>query len=62
MTKATQREKNMARVAIDAEFEVDSNSIDDIMQVVRNAIEELNSYGYVTKAKLSIPATELDLT
>lgn len=59
--RQNQREKNIARVSIEAEFEIDSNSLADIMMNIQNAIEELTSYGYVTKATLSVPATEMDL-
>ena len=59
--KQNQREKNIARIIIEAEYEIDSNSLVDVMMNIQNAIEELQSYGYVTKAKLSVPATEMDL-
>lgn len=59
--KKTQREKKIARVSIEAEYEMDANSLADIMMNIQNAIEELTSYGYVTKATLSVPATEMDL-
>lgn len=47
---------------IEAEFELGDNELSDIMDNIRNAIEELNNFGYVHTAKLSVPATEMDLT
>lgn len=60
--KQNQREKKIARVTITAEFEVDSVDVIDIISTCRNATEELSAYGYVTSAKLSVPASEMDLT
>lgn len=59
--KIAAREAKIARVIIEAEFEVDSVDITDIMINVRNAVEELQAYGYVKSAKLNMPATEVDL-
>ena len=59
--KAAARESKIARVLIEAEFEVDSVDITDIMINIRNAVEELQAYGYVKSAKLNMPATEVDL-
>jgi hypothetical protein len=60
--KTNPRETKLARVVIEAEFEVDSNDVMDIISTCRNAVEELNAYGYVTSAKLNVPASEMDLT
>lgn len=55
-------EKKIARAFIEVEFEIDSADVVDIIATCRNAMEELNSLGYVTKAKLNVPSTEMDLT
>lgn len=59
--KTNPREAKLARVVIEAEFEVDSNDVMDIISACRNAIEELAAYGHVTSAKLNVPASEMDL-
>ena len=59
--KANSRDKKIARVIIEAEFEVDTIDVIDIIQTCRNAVEELQAYGYVTNTKLTVPATEMDL-
>ena len=55
-------EKKVAKLVIEAEFEMDlPDYLPDILQVVDNAVSELKSYGCVSKAKLSLPATEMDM-
>lgn len=60
--KQNQRDKKLAKIIIEAEFETDSVDVVDIIMNCRNAIEELSAYGFVTSAKLSVPASEMDLT
>lgn len=60
--KINPREKKIARAFIEVEFEIDSADMIDIIATCRNAMEELNSLGYVTKAKLNVPSTEMDLS
>jgi hypothetical protein len=54
--------KNVATFVVEVEFEVDSTSLSDIMNSIDCAQEELRAYGYIKSAKLTIPATEMDLT
>lgn len=62
--KQNQRDAKLARIVIEAEFETDSSDISLVMDDVRAAIEQLECNGCViiTKAKLSLPATEMDFT
>jgi len=62
--KKNPREAKLARIVIEAEFETDGSDISIVMDDVRAAIEQLECNGCViiTRAKLSLPATEMDFT
>lgn len=57
----TASEKRMAKLVIEVEFHMEYCGITDITDTVRTAIDELGGYGTVTKANLSLPATEMDM-
>ena len=60
--KTNPRETKLARVVIEAEFEVDSVELSDVLDDIRAAVEQLQcNGGYVTKAEVSLPATKMDL-
>jgi hypothetical protein len=54
-------EKKMAKLVMEVEFDMEYVGVTDITDAVRSAVDELNGYGAVTKAKLTLPATEMDM-
>lgn len=58
--KKNERANKLARVLIEAEFEIDSVNLEDVMMTVRNAIEELQAYGYVNRAYVDVPQTRIE--
>jgi len=47
---------------MEVEFELDCATIADIMEISKDAIDQLSGCGYVRYAKLKVPSTEMDLT
>ena len=49
-------------LSIVVEFELDGATIADIIEISKDAVDQLTGYGYVRVAKLKVPSTEMDLT
>ena len=49
-------------LSMEVEFELDCATIADIMEISKDAIDQLSGCGYVRYAKLKVPSTEMDLT
>ena len=55
--------KKVATLNLTAEFDIDDGLfLPDILDNIRNAVDELRANGHVKSAILTMPASELDLT
>ena len=59
--KTAENPNQNAVLTLEAEFDVMNVNISDISDAIQNAVEALQSLGWVNHAKLKVPATEMDM-